>query len=197
MPRTRTTDEAAHLDPALVKALAHPVRMRVLSRLNEIVASPKELAGEFGVSLPMISYHFRVLAELGAIELVRETQRRGAIEHHYRALTRAFFDDADWKKLPVTSRQGVSGTVVNQALTDLTAAFGAGTFDARDDRHLSYTPLALDEAGWTDLTELLAETLDRALQIQADSAARLAADGSTETLSARLTIAGYEAAPVR
>jgi DNA-binding transcriptional ArsR family regulator len=88
------------LDPALVKALAHPMRVRVLSRLNEVVASPKELATEFGVSLPMLSYHFRVLADIGAIELVSETSVRGAIEHHYRATTRAFFSDEDWREMP-------------------------------------------------------------------------------------------------
>ncbi len=30
----------------------------------------------------------RILARLGLIELVRETPRRGAVEHHYRAVPR-------------------------------------------------------------------------------------------------------------
>src|SRR3954451_17998061 len=98
--RARKKPQQSGLDPAIVKALAHPLRMRVLSRLNEVVASPKELAEEFGVSLPMLSYHFRVLNDVGAIELVSETPVRGAVEHHYRATTRAFFSDADWEKLP-------------------------------------------------------------------------------------------------
>src|SRR4051794_18988669 len=187
--------EASGLDPAIVKALAHPMRMRVLSRLNEVVASPKELADEFGVSLPMLSYHFRVLAEIEAIELVSETQVRGAIEHHYRATTRAFFSDDDWLQLPVNSRQGISKTVIDQALEDMTRAFAAGTFDSRPDRHLSFTPLVFDATGWDELRDLLAETLDRALEIQAESSGRLqnSDEGGAEIL-ARLTVMLYEGA---
>jgi hypothetical protein len=35
-----------------------------------------------------VSYHVRILARLGLIELVRTTPRRGAVEHHYRSLPR-------------------------------------------------------------------------------------------------------------
>ena len=186
------------LDPAIVKALAHPMRMRVLSRLNEVVASPKELADEFGVSLPMLSYHFRVLADIGAIELVSETQVRGAIEHHYRATTRAFFSDDDWKRLPVNSRQGISKTVIDQALEDMTRAFAAGTFDSRPDRHLSFSPLVFDETGWNELREILEETLERALEIQSESVGRLqeGQTGGPEVLT-RLTMMLYEGAGSR
>ena len=192
---TRTRKEAPGLDPAIVKALAHPMRMRVLSRLNEVVASPKELADEFEVSLPMLSYHFRVLADIGAIELVSETQVRGAIEHHYRATTRAFFSDEDWKRLPVTSRQGISKTVIDQALADMTRAFAAGSFDARDDRHLSFSPLIVDEEGWNELRDLFADALGRAMQIQSESVGRLqeGQSGGAEVLT-RLTIMLYEGA---
>ena len=192
---SRKRKEAPGLDPAIVKALAHPMRMRVLSRLNEIVASPKELADEFDVSLPMLSYHFRVLADIGAIELVSETQVRGAIEHHYRATTRAFFSDEDWKRLPVTSRQGISKTVIDQALADMTRAFAAGTFDSRSDRHLSFSPLVVDETGWNELRDLFADALERAMQIQSESVGRLQDDesGGAEVL-ARLTVMLYEGA---
>lgn len=51
-------------------------------------ASPKELAFELGEKLGNVSYHVRILARLGLIELVRETPRRGAVEHHYRSVPR-------------------------------------------------------------------------------------------------------------
>lgn len=51
-------------------------------------ASPKEIAGHLGEKLGNVSYHVRILARLGLIELVRETPRRGAVEHHYRAVPR-------------------------------------------------------------------------------------------------------------
>jgi DNA-binding transcriptional ArsR family regulator len=72
------------VDGKLATAIAHPLRHRLLTILNERVASPTELADELGERLGNVSYHVSVLADLGLLELVRMTSRRGAIEHHYR-----------------------------------------------------------------------------------------------------------------
>ncbi len=74
------------VDARVVKALSHPTRVRILELLQEReLASPVELAGELGIPLGTVSYHVRRLEQLGFIELATRTQRRGAIEHHYRA----------------------------------------------------------------------------------------------------------------
>ena len=75
----------AEIEQRLAKALMHPVRTRVFALLDENVASPSELAAELDEPLGTVSYHVRILLELGLIELVSTTPRRGAIEHHYRA----------------------------------------------------------------------------------------------------------------
>ena len=69
----------------MVKAFAHPLRLEILRRLGER-ASPTELARRMGAPLGSVSYHVRVLADLGALQLVDQAPRRGAIEHYY-ALT--------------------------------------------------------------------------------------------------------------
>ena len=48
-------------DPRLVKALAHPLRVSILSALEHRIASPSELADELDVPLPNLSYHIRML----------------------------------------------------------------------------------------------------------------------------------------
>jgi DNA-binding transcriptional ArsR family regulator len=70
------------VDQRLAKALSHPLRARIFAILNEQVASPNEMAEMIGEPLPNVSYHARVLVDLGCIELVRTAQRRGAIEHY-------------------------------------------------------------------------------------------------------------------
>src|SRR3954471_18443449 len=130
----RTTKDQHELDSNIVKALSHPLRMRILTRLNEGVASPNEMAKEFGESLPLVSYHVRILRELDCIELVRTTPRRGAIEHHYRALTRAFLDEHDWSQMPLSARKAVSSTSLNKAMGDVREAMAHDTFDERTDR---------------------------------------------------------------
>jgi DNA-binding transcriptional ArsR family regulator len=194
--RNSITNRQHELDSNIVKALSHPLRMRILTRLNEGVASPNEMAKEFDESLPLVSYHVRILRELDCIELVRTTPRRGAIEHHYRALTRPFLGDDDWAQLPPSARKAVSNTVLAKAMGDVRTAVAAGTFDDRTDRHLSYSALLLDEQGWRGLGDRLAEVLEWAIEEQAACAGRRQ-DGESggPEVRARLTMLAYSAPP--
>jgi len=76
-------------DADVLKALNHPVRRQVMGIFDTEVASPKELAARLGLSIPSISYHVGILRDLGLIKVVRETPRRGAVEHHYKAVARS------------------------------------------------------------------------------------------------------------
>lgn len=67
------------------RALAHPLRARLLSELTEREASPVELAADLEEPLGVVSYHIRVLAQAGLLDLVNRTFKRGAVQHHYRA----------------------------------------------------------------------------------------------------------------
>jgi DNA-binding transcriptional ArsR family regulator len=181
------------VDQRLVKALAHPLRQRILIRLNERVASPSELSDEFGDRLPNVSYHFRILAELGAIELVGTTPRRGAVEHHYRATMRPFFSDEDWSTLPLSARRVLVDGVLGEIWKDVGRAAEGGGFDD-EHMHVSRTTLALDERGWRDLAKLLERTLDKALEIQARSAGRMTRDGAPG-VSAQLALMSFQNPP--
>ncbi|MGA8745493.1 MAG: winged helix-turn-helix domain-containing protein [Solirubrobacterales bacterium] len=182
------------LDQRLIKALAHPLRADILSILNERVASPNELAKTLGEGLSQVSYHVKVLHECDCIELVKTEPRRGAVEHYYRATARAFLADDDWERLPEVVRSGLRASLLRGAVEDAMAALREGTFEARTDSHMSWTPLIVDGEGWKELTSLLAETLEGVLDIQTQSAGRLAQAGA-EGIPAAVTIVGYEAFP--
>lgn len=182
------------LDQRLIKALAHPLRADILAVLNERVASPNELAKGFGEGLSQVSYHVKVLHECECIELVKTEPRRGAVEHYYRATARAFLADGDWERLPEVARSGFTASLMQGAVEDAVAALREGTFEARTDSHLSWTPLIVDEEGWKDLAALLAETLEGVMDIQAQSTGRLA-ETSGEGIPAAVTMIGYEAFP--
>jgi DNA-binding transcriptional ArsR family regulator len=177
MATTRTTKRSksrkkdAVLDERIVKAISHPIRHRVLLLLNDRVASPNEIANEIGESLGRVSYHVRQLAEVGAIELVRTEPRRGAVEHFYRATARAWFSDTDWASLPKTTRRGIFGQNLKRIGADVVAAAEGDGFDDVQ-AHVSFTLLELDEQGMGEMASLLTETVERALQINADAAAR-------------------------
>src|SRR5690349_6113016 len=57
-------------DPRYLKAVSHPVRVRILAMLDEGPASPKVLADRLGISLGVVAYHVRTLHELDLLKLV-------------------------------------------------------------------------------------------------------------------------------
>lgn len=70
----------------MAKALAHPLRSRILHLIAEAPAqgvSPNEMTKATGEPLGNVSYHTKALLELGLIDLSDTAQRRGAIEHYY------------------------------------------------------------------------------------------------------------------
>ena len=89
----------------LIKAMGHPLRFRLLLRLNEGAASPSTLARELDEPLGNVAYHVKILLEQDAIELVDTRPVRGAIEHVYRAVSRPYFGEDHWAELPLSVRQ--------------------------------------------------------------------------------------------
>jgi DNA-binding transcriptional ArsR family regulator len=175
----------------LVKALSHPVRARALAILNSRIASPKEIADELNMEVGNVSYHVKTLRDLGCAELVRKAQVRGATEHFYRGVTRSFLNDANWARLTPAAKTGVSVAGLKTQNNAALKALEAGTFDSRADRHLSCSPLSVDELGWDELMLLLESTLEGVLEIQAKSATRQAEEG-TEQINATVSILGFE-----
>lgn len=162
-------------DPKLVKAYAHPLRIRILSVLDNRVASPSEIAEELGTPLSNTSYHVRQLAALGLVELVDRAARRGAIEHYYTASVRPTITDEGWAKLPQIVKRAHFGGILQTAIAHIVSAAEAGGFD-RDDIHYSRTTGQLDEEAWADVAEELATVLRRIEQIVEESEARVAND---------------------
>jgi DNA-binding transcriptional ArsR family regulator len=179
------------VDQRLVKALAHPLRAQILAILNERISSPNQLANELGEALSNVGYHVSVLKKYNCIEMVKTARRRGATEHFYRGMTRSFLSDANWSQLEPSARNAISIAGMKMIVDRAMGALEAGTFDSRGDRHLSCTPLVVDGEGWTDIASLLERTLESVLDIQAESAGRLA-EGDEKGMSATVSIVSFE-----
>lgn len=88
--------ESPDAEQALLVCLRHPLRKRLLRLYVEEKGplSPRELADCTKRHLSGVSYHVRELAKYGAVELVDERPRRGAVEHFYAAT--ALVDEVPW-----------------------------------------------------------------------------------------------------
>jgi DNA-binding transcriptional ArsR family regulator len=196
------------MDGVLAKGLAHPTRAEILAFLTEQeVASPVEMAkagvGQEGgmadpekKELANVSYHVRVLKELGLIRLVDSRPVRGSTEHFYEATARMLLTLEEWSKLPKGARNDVTIAAVEETLGLAGRAISAGTFDSFNERAVINLGLRLDDEGFMQLAEEMTDFMYRCEQIQGESVSR--AEGNMDTLMhASASLLLYESPPPR
>lgn len=176
----------------LLKVLAHPVRLSILGVLScQDVISPAGYARASREDVSNVAYHFRNLAKGGCVEVVGTKPARGSTEHFYRRTRPALFDDEMWPTLPPAAHVALSHTIVHDLFGRIRRAFKKGTFDARVDRHLTWTPMSVDRQGWDSLTLLLMRTFEQFDVIQEESSERMAASGE-ESIEVTAALLGFE-----
>lgn len=169
-----TTSDRRRLESErLMKAMSHPLRASILRVLNERTASPAELARELDDHLHNVSYHTKRLEQLGCIELVKERHVRGAVEHFYRATTRALVDRSDWEALDPVIKEDLVGESMQKVLDDFVAAASAKTVGSDQEFWLTRTPLVLDDEGLKEALAIHERSFEELQEVEARSAERL------------------------
>ena len=192
MPPETNSHERETIDQNLVKALAHPTRVRILEALQGRTASPTELAREFHESLGVVSYHTNALLEVDCIEQVRTRPKRGTIEHFYTARPRSFIGHQDWRRAPLSVRAGVTSEALRTFAAKIGAAIDADTIDGREDTTLNWMPITVDEQGWREAAEILDRALRELQTVAAGSRDRL---GGEDGISVVTGLAAFEVPP--
>ena len=125
-----------------LRALKHPLRPRILGCYLDVgTMMPSAVTEALGVSLGIVSYHIREMQKQGLLELVRETQHRGATGHHYRIANRGRVLAALWglrATLLVTEAEQAQGADPYATVTLDSQAF---------DEFLALTAVFLTEVG--------------------------------------------------
>ncbi|MDV3297182.1 MAG: winged helix-turn-helix domain-containing protein [Brachybacterium paraconglomeratum] len=78
------TDIPDATSTSALRAMAHPLRLRMLSLLTGSAMSAAEVARELGISQANASYHLRVLARAGEVVEAGEEKVRGGVAKRYR-----------------------------------------------------------------------------------------------------------------
>lgn len=181
----------------VAKMLSHPLRVRILMAMNAPARpmSPKQFSDETGEKLGDCSYHFRELEKAGCLEVVETHKRRGATEHVFAPVKRAMAWTREWESLGPVVRQNLAATALRGVVEAIGTAIDGGTFDARDDSHLSFDTQDVDEQGWHELHRSLQVALEEALTITHRAGERLAANPELERFPATYMLAAFENAP--
>jgi DNA-binding transcriptional ArsR family regulator len=181
-------------DPRWVRAISHPLRIRLLAMLDEEPASPVILASKLEQPLGTIAYHVRTLYDLGLLKLVSTRQRRGATEHYYKTTAHPKFSDDAWDDLDTVSKQRVLTATLNRAYDHATRSAAAGGFDASDALFAS-SSLKLDQKGWAALAKESKKWQEKVAQIEQEAKKRIEAGGDEGVKDVGLTVLLFEALP--
>jgi DNA-binding transcriptional ArsR family regulator len=168
--------------------------VKLLATLATREASPSELAKEFGEDLGVVNYHARKLEKLGMVEVVRERPVRGSTEHFYKSTTRPWWSTEQWSRVDSRLKSVTTAWILDRLIEEVATALNGGTFDTRDERHLSRTPIVLDQQGWMKVSALLDETLDGLLQESAQATERMA-DSGEEPIPVTIGMLSFEMPP--
>lgn len=182
-------------DQRVIKALSHPLRMKLLVALDGREGSPSQLAQELGAALGTVSYHVRALQDTGLLRLVRTEQRRGTVEHYYTAVEWSVAKDT-WASVPAPLKRAVTSSGISQIGEDVSAASASGGFDEPYSSHLSRSILELDEEGAGQLAEEVNRLMERASTIEAESKERRRSSAD-ESVGYGLVLMLFEAADPR
>lgn len=139
----------------------HSVRLDAFMATFEAVTSPSEVAKLLRKPVATVSFHMTELRKDGAIELVKTEQRRGAIEHYYKATMPPEIDADEWKAMAKPSRRKIAALILQAVVAEGLASLRHGKLENDDDMYLVWMPMRLDEKGRDKVTDLQAETLER------------------------------------
>jgi len=141
----------------IAKALSHPLRVQLLTILNDRLASPNELSKELDEGLSQISYHVKVLKDFEMIELVKTEPRRGAVEHYYRATSKVYVPSWIAALWPRSIRGTMSASILEEIEQDLVESIEAGLLADRLDEVMTRDSCFFDGQGREEVEEAAAE----------------------------------------
>jgi DNA-binding transcriptional ArsR family regulator len=131
-------------DVATLKAVAHPLRVRLLGSLRiDGPATASDLARRFGESSGSTSYHLRQLARFGYIE--EDPEQANARDRRWRAAHRY----TAWSE--TTLAGDPEGAETTRWMRQRQRTFAAQVAERFDDERDDYSPEWRDAAGQSDL----------------------------------------------
>lgn len=166
--RKRVTDEAVFY------ATAHRIRIEALSMMNDGKTSPNEIAEFLGEKLPAVSHHIRELFDSGCIESAGTIKRRNATEHFYRAVTLPYVTSEEYQAMSPEERREIAALIVQAIMAETLAALRLGKMEGKREPWLTWQAVPVDAEGEQEVAEFMQETYDKADDIKARNANRLA-----------------------
>lgn len=181
------------IDERVGFALAHPLRVEILTLLMEGVYTADQVAAVVGESRQTVHHHLKELLNCGLIEIVKTEKRRNAHLYFFRTVAMPELREADLLSMTREERQVAAGLVVQHANAEVIAALAAGKLKDDFQICLAWRWFNLDRQGRTDLAADQVRHWERAYEIEAESMDRVSSSGE-ESKSYVVAMWGFERA---
>ncbi|HEX8752787.1 MAG TPA: hypothetical protein VF731_05150 [Solirubrobacterales bacterium] len=178
------------------KALRHYWRVRIVAACTVSAITVRQFLDRAGVpeqAARGVRHHFRKLQLAGFLG-PQEGMARGLRQYIYAALRQGLITDAEFAQMPIADRREVSKAYFDDLDARIKEAVEADTVDGRENSHLTWAPLGLDQRGFNDVMETLHMALARVLEIGAESRARRRSSREP-VIPATVALMGFESPP--
>ncbi len=153
------------------KVFADRLNLAIIDELNRAAMTPAQLHETLGVTTTQgILRRCRRLEKLGwTVNIDTETggQLYGAHVYQFRAASPNVTEEDIVERIPPAARKGQSWDAFSRFVATSIDAVEGGTFNHRFDRHLTMSPMLVDEIGWAQVTEALGDFQKTLLALKA------------------------------
>jgi DNA-binding transcriptional ArsR family regulator len=182
---SRTPEEAVGY------AVAHRIRVEVLSALNERSYSTAELARVVHQPLSTVTHHIEELLKANCIEVAFTKKVRAIDQSFYRAISMPFVTEEEVARWPFEKRQVVYSLILQNATAEAMASLWAGKISDDLESWMTWCWINVDAQGRRDIMEEQERSFERVQEIEAESNARRVESGE-ESRSIVVTSFGFE-----
>lgn len=176
LPRANPTMPPPPWPQRIGKVFADRLDLAIVDELNRATMTPAQLHHALGgTSSQGFLRRCKRLSKLGlTVNIDKETggPLHGANVYQFRAAVPNVTDRDIVEQIPATARNGQSWDTFRRFIATSIAAVETGTFNRRFDRHLTMSPLLVDEIGWTQVTKALREFEETLLRLKANAEKR-------------------------
>ena len=176
------------------RATTRPTFVAALYFLEKGPATPSQIAAEIGDHPAVVAAYLEDLASIGAVEA--EGEEHGEVLYRSPSAIHklSLVSTQQAAMMSPEERSDLTRRAWEAIAKDVDASRQSRLFDSRLDRYLTRTPLAVDETGWRELTDMHEEMLHAGFEIQTRSTQRLK-DSKEKPIEVRSVQLAFEAKP--
>jgi DNA-binding PadR family transcriptional regulator len=183
LPKVAKMSPPARWPHRIGKVFSDRLDLAIIDELNRAALTPAQLHATLGgTSIQGFLRRCKRLTKLGWIVNVK-TQTGGALHganvYEFRAASPSVSAHDILEKIPAALQEGQAWEAFERFIRTSVGAVDAGAFNNRFDRHLTMSPLLVDEVGWTQVNKALRKFEATLLRLEGGLGTRRQGEGDT------------------